>query len=377
MSSASKILGSRVQLFRKRSGLTQKDLAEQMGFTAAETVSQIERGDREVKAWELVQLANALSTEIDDLLRVEKPKAKPAVLWRESPEHQKAKKEAEFLKRCGDYAVLEELNEVKHNRQLPQMEIESNDLTWVTARAIANKVRRELDLGNRPARELEKTLQENYGVKVWYIELEEGSAASTIGAFGPAILMNLDEAPWRRNYNFAHELFHLITWKSFPPKMIAEQPGLWDKLEREANAFASYLLLPAEAVTVEFDSKVKDGKLAFSDLIGIARSFDVSTEALLYSLLNLRRLDKKTVDTLLKDELFRSLDKSTMAPCWWQPPQLPERYVRLAFVAYQKGKLAKARLAELLDTSLLDLSDTLQQYGLNDREGYDAEVRTA
>ncbi len=232
MSSASKILGSRVRLFRKRSGLTQKDLAEQMGFTAAETVSQIERGDREVKAWELVQLANALSTEIDDLLRAEKPKSKPAVLWRESPEHHKAKKEGEFLKRCEDYAVLEELNEVKNNRQLPQMEIESDDLTWETARALANKVRRELDLGNRPARELEKTLQENYGVKVWYFELEEGSAASTIGAFGPAILMNLYEAPWRRNYNFAHELFHIITWKSFPPKMIAEQPDLWDKLER-------------------------------------------------------------------------------------------------------------------------------------------------
>ena len=55
----------------------------------------------------------------------------------------------------------------------------------------------------------------------------------------------------------------------------------------------------------------------------------------------------------------------------------PERFVRLAFVAYKKGRLSKAKLAEMLDTSLIDLPKTLQEYGHKDREGYDAEVRVA
>ena len=55
----------------------------------------------------------------------------------------------------------------------------------------------------------------------------------------------------------------------------------------------------------------------------------------------------------------------------------PERFVKLAFVAYKKGRLSKAKLAEMLDTSLIDLPKTLQEYGHKDREGYDAEVRVA
>jgi SNF2 family DNA or RNA helicase len=108
-----------------------------------------------------------------------------------------------------------------------------------------------------------------------------------------------------------------------------------------------------------------------------ARKFDVSTEALLLRLLNLKLLNKNTVDNILKDQLFREIDKSTMAPRWWRPPEFPERFVRLAFVAYKKGRLSKAKLAEMLDTSLIDLPKTLQEYGHKDREGYDAEVRVA
>jgi hypothetical protein len=47
------------------------------------------------------------------------------------------------------------------------------------------------------------------------------------------------------------------------------------------------------------------------------------------------------------------------------------------FLAYKKGRLSKAKLAEMLDTSLIDLPKTLQEYGHKDREGYDAEVRVA
>jgi hypothetical protein len=207
--------------------------------------------------------------------------------------------------------------------------------------------------------------------------MEEGSAASTIGPFGPAILMNLNEAPWRRNYNFAHELFHLITWDSFPPDSIAKKPGVWDKLEKIANEFAACILLPSDVVTVEFEKNIINGKITYVDLIGIARNFNVSTIALLYRLLNLKRLDKKIVKSLLNNKLFKDMDRSAMSPHWWRPPKFPERFVRLAFVAYQKGRLSKAKLSEMLDTSLFDLTDILQEYGLYDREGYDAELRVA
>jgi hypothetical protein len=72
-------------------------------------------------------------------------------------------------------------------------------------------------------------------------------------------------------------------------------------------------------------------------------------------------------------------ERSTLAtaPRWWRPPKFSERFVRLAFVAYKKSRLSKAKLAEILDTSLIDLPKTLQEYGHKDREGYDAKVRIA
>ena len=48
---------------------------------------------------------------------------------------------------------------------------------------------------------------------------------------------------------------------------------------------------------------------------------------------------------------------ATVLP-WWQPLKFPKRFVRLAFVAYKKGRLSKGKLAEMLDTSLIDLSKT-------------------
>jgi len=372
-----KSLGDRIKTFRKRLNLTQKDLAVQMGFNSPETLSQIERGERELKAVELVQLAKFLSVNLNDLLSIESFHEKPVVLWRKSPETDREIKESKFIKHCEDYAMLEELSGSRTAEQFPQKRVGPDDISYEMARRLASEIRREFNLGDRPARELIKILEEGFGVKIWYFEMEEGSAASTIGPFGPAILMNLNEAPWRRNYNFAHEIFHLITWSSFPPSLIKKKPDLWDMLEKIANVFASCILLPSDVVTVEFEKNIDKKSITYIDLIGMARKFDVSTEALFFSLLNLKLLDKNTVDNILKNQLFREIDRSTMAPSWWRPPEFPERFVRLAFVAYKKGRLSKAKLAEMLDTSLIDLPKTLQEYGHKDREGYDAEVRVA
>jgi hypothetical protein len=118
-----------------------------------------------------------------------------------------------------------------------------------------------------------------------------------------------------------------------------------------------------------------DDQLEDIDLVNIARVFDVSTEALLYRLLNLHILDKESVDSVLEDETFRSIDRSTMAANWRTPPHFPERFVRLAFSAYQKGRLSRAKLANLLETSLLDLTDVLQEYGLDDRKSYQRKTK--
>lgn len=363
-----KVLGRRITQFRKNLNLTQAELAKKLGVSSAQIISQIEKGEREVKAWELVRLSQILFISLTELLTPAEGETHPAVLWRVLPSKARTIKEAKFFKRCKEYALLEDLSGTTRRAELPYKKVEPASLDFNTGEVLADEIRREFGLGDRPAASLEKTLEEQYGVKIWYEELDEGSAATTIGNFGPAILMNRKESPWRRNYNFAHELFHLITWHSIPARRLQNDTALWERIEKTANFFASCLLLPGDAVRMEVEARVVDGEIADVDLIEIARRFDVSTEALLWRLLNLRLFEKETVYNILDNEDFRKRDRATMPIRWWDPPALPERFVRLAFVAYQKGRLSRARLAGLLESTLPDVSATLRRYGLDDSE---------
>src|SRR5262249_7483813 len=52
--------------------------------------------------------------------------------------------------------------------------------------------------------------------------------------------------PGRRNFDLAHELFHILTWDAMPPEHVedsAEQSRI--RVEQLANNFASALLMPA------------------------------------------------------------------------------------------------------------------------------------
>jgi Zn-dependent peptidase ImmA (M78 family)/DNA-binding XRE family transcriptional regulator len=364
-----KVLGRRIRELRKKLDLKQEQLAAELGVGSPQIISQIEQGKREIKAWELAKLSRILYVSLTDLLATEGPEPQPSVLWRILPSAgQRPLKEAKFLNHCRDYALLEELSGTTRAREFPQRKVDATTIGFREAGNLADEIRREFALGEQPATSLEKTLQDQYGVKIWYEDLEGGSAAATLGDFGPAILMNRREAPWRRNYNFAHELFHLITWESIPAAPLQRDESLKDKIERIASSFASCLLLPADPVTREIEKRTDQNQIEYSDLIEIARSFDVSTQALIYRLQNLRLISKDTAEGILNDEDFRRLDRSTMAARWWDPPELPERFVRLAFVAYQKGRLSRARLAQLLETTLPDVTETLLRYDLDDRE---------
>jgi len=62
---------------------------------------------------------------------------------------------------------------------------------------------------------------------------------------------------------------------------------------------------------------------------------------------------------------------------WWDPPPLPERFVRLAFLAYKRGKLSRTRLAQYLNIGLPGLTARLAEYGLDEAANYSAALRIA
>lgn len=352
-------LGAAVRRARDRAGITQEDLATRAGFPNAQTVSDIERGLRDVKARELHKIAKILHTSYDVLLGV---RAEPVahVLWRRGTREASKATEALFLERASRYAVLEELCELPAPDPLPDFPFDPETARYSDVDVLANRVARTLDLGSRPATSLVKVLEERFRVKVFYADLlDEESAAAVRDVFGAAVLMNALQAPWRRNYNFAHELFHLVTWDAVARAWPGDgtEPAWAEQLERFANSFASHLLLPTDELSQQYRARCRDGRVDDADLVELAREFDVSTQALVYRLKFLRLLAADEADATLERASFRKLDRSTMAGRWDQPRTgLPDRYVRLAHLAYAKGRISIARLAEFLETSVSELA---------------------
>lgn len=348
------ILGLRIKEARKRLGMSQQELGELLEVEHAQIISQIESGERQVKAWELARLSSVLHTSIADLLK-EETLADPVVLWREQPDSNYQQIETEFVQQSHKYDFVEKLSGVRSKSQLRPANILGERLEYRDAAELANEAAKTLNLGRVPATSLTKVLEEDFGVKIFYRENLAGSAASAVGGFGLSILMNSSEAPWRRNYNFAHELFHLLTWEAMPPQRLRNEQGLKDKFEKLANYFASCLLLPAECVLTAVQAKLSEKQISFTDLIEIAREFDVSTEALLWRLVNLRQISPDEARRALADLNFRLLDRTTMAERWSKPNELSDRYVRLCFLCFQKEQISRAKLAELLGISLAEL----------------------
>jgi Zn-dependent peptidase ImmA (M78 family) len=201
-----------------------------------------------------------------------------------------------------------------------------------------------MQLGGRPASSLEEILQEDYGIKI-FCDSFDGTALCVSGKFGKAILLNRDNVKWRRNFSLAHELFHLLVENVYQNS---------EKEEKHAQIFASSLLLPNGSLIALIDAKTREGKVPVRDLITIAQEFHVSTEALLWRLCNLQRMTPEHVKALIASGSIRAFE-AIGARKNETPRDLPDRYIRLAYQAYGKGRIGTAKLAQFLETTSAEL----------------------
>lgn len=357
-------LGQRIKEERNRQELTQEELIKNAGLDwDRQILGQVETGVRELKAWELSKIANALNLSLASFFPQETPTtSQPVVLWREKPTNHK-QLEAEFIRMCKDYSFIENLNSINVDglRKLPRKQIDLENFQYSEAYTLAEEIRNELDLGNYPATSLIKVLEERYGIKFFFNELDgNGSAAASVSEYGLCVLISSSEPAWRQHFSLAHELFHIITWSEQLLNQVSSNQKLWDHNESLANAFAAGLLVPTEALHHEIRQLPK---LNDAGIVSIARQFGVSLEALLWRMANLSIIKKETAQKSLKNEQMKLLDRQSLVGVQ-VPLYLSNRFVRLAYVAYENGEISRGRLAKILNKPLADLSEFLNQFGL-------------
>lgn len=371
-----KTVGAAVLKLRKRFGWDQKELAKRAGFGHAQTVSEIERARRSLKASEVVRLAQVFHISMNDLLEGRVPIAGQFVLWREGDQSpDRIETEARFLERCRRFAFLEELSGAESGHNLPQFSMDLSSAPYELAEDLANDVRKTLQLGEVASPGLKENLESHWRIKVFEDLMRNGSGATTTGECGAAILENASEPPQRRAFSLAHELFHLLTWEELVRRPEDEVAKCGKHNERLANAFAAALLMPREVVLHKLNCHRIE---RFSDFLPIARSMSVSLPALLWRLVNLKKLDRDQVQEFLSV----SSEREATNPDWTPPTELdcplPERFVSLAYTAYMRGDISIGKLAELLETNVGMVEHRLDKYGLDiNADEFQAEVLPA
>jgi len=366
------VIARRIKEARELCSLTQQELALLMGWKSHASLVAIEKGEQEVKTWELLKFADIFKVPPESLYREESEvPPRPLILWRKKSGSGAAVLHEELLaiQHCRDYRLIERLVGVSPaaTKQLPREEcdIQSVEVDW--ANSLADKVHRELRLGDYPAELLAKCLEEDYGVLLMYRPLENGSAACCREDVGSAIVLNEKEVPWRQVFNLAHELFHLITWSSLLIEKIQQDEGLFNKNERLAEAFAAALLMPQQMI----DLDVRGQKLTYSLIVALARKYRVSAPAIVWRLRHLRFISSDAVKNVLSDKDFIQLNRSTFKEALETAPPVSNRFLRLAYLAYENGRLSKGRLAQMLGVNLRDVESYLSEKGLyltNDKE---------
>ncbi|HAL30352.1 MAG TPA: hypothetical protein DCP20_06515 [Coriobacteriia bacterium] len=357
-------IGGRISEARERLGMSQAELAERSGVGVRQTITEIEAGRRQVRASELVSLASALRTDFAWLLGSKEPRT-PCVLWRERADSA-AETEATFLNLYQRFHQVLTCCDQRPSDILPQFKEDPSSFTYEDATRLADTMSRTLSLGSRPASSLASVLESVYDVMIWYMPLgHDGSAASLRDSDGCAILINSNEAPWRRNFDLAHELFHLVTWNSFIAT-IQDDPEFAKIAETLANVFASSLLLPADELRLVLESRIANNSMEHADVVDVAREFGVSSSALLWRMRVLGYLSTTSVRQLLGDTEFKRVDRASISSQWQEPSPYPERYVRLAFNAFSRGRLSRSMLAQYLGTRMPGLDAVLADYGVTE-----------
>lgn len=367
-------IGQKIKETRLKLGLKQEEFAELLGFGwNRQTVGDIENAKRDVKAFELAKIAQVLHSDISHFIEIEEiVEVQPYILWREKPiDHLKL--EAFFIKKCRDFKLVEILNHIKLSdfRKLPNREMNLKGSGYDFAYNLAEEIRTELNLGDYPSSCLQKVLEERFGIKFLFEKLEgKGSAATSISDFGYSIIVNSAEPYWRQNYSIAHELFHLITWDQVLFEQIQNDKALHDKNEKMAESFAAGLLLPAESLKREIRLVTRDNVFQYSELVALARQFEVSLSAFVWRMVNIKLVTPEVAKNVLNDKTLLELDKKNKINVK-DEYLLSRRFIRLAYMSYIKGDISRSRLANMLTVPLGDLSMVLDQFGLTEMEDHE------
>jgi XRE family transcriptional regulator, fatty acid utilization regulator len=364
---ANTLIGQRLKALREEKSLSQDDLARLFGFKDRQTVSAIETGERRLSADELLLAVQKLGATLDYFTDPFRLVGEGSFNWRQTnvPPALLGAYERVTGQLIAAFRTLG--TEVGEN---PPLERRSLRLTKVSryedAEAAGERFAAEHGLGDAPAARLAEVMERDLDILVLMVTPNHAGVSGAACRLPDldVVLINRDEAPGRRHFDLAHELFHILTWEALPPVHIEEvtETGGANRVEQLANAFASALLMPLRVIEPAADWRVLQGNALIARLNAAADRLEVTATALLWRLVSVNLLDRAEARAVPAAAL--RFNGRPAKPPGKTPALFSRRFVEIVARAVDEGRVSTRKIASLLGLSVDDLGDLFAAHGV-------------
>lgn len=358
-------IGARIKSLREQRKLSQEDVAEKFGFNDRQTLSAIETGDRKVAADELLRAVQIFGVPIDYFTDPFLLAGEGRFSWRQTGvDGDRLRGYEESAGRLiAAFRTLARQTGHKPPLMRPALSL-SKQSSFDEATAAGERFAAEFDLGHVPARGLADAMAEKLGILVLMVDPIDGvSGAACRLPELDVVLINRNEITGRRHFDLAHELFHILTWEKMPPEHIEEAvPKRRNRVEQLADNFASALLMPG-AVLDRFGEwgSLTDEKLV-DRLNEVADELLVTSQALRWRLVGMKRLSHEQSDAISGDELRNN---GRRKPGKLEtPPLFSKPFVQIVAAALDEGQTSMRRIASILGLAIDDFADLFAAHGV-------------
>ncbi|MDE0096554.1 MAG: XRE family transcriptional regulator [Gammaproteobacteria bacterium] len=358
-----KIIGTRLRALRKKRGLSQEELSRLLGFKDRQTVSAIETGLRRMSAAELLLAMEKLTATLDDFTDPFRLDGEAQFSWRQTGVGKAELGEYEKTASCwiGAYRAL--ARQIGHPMPLMRQSLGLNSHSrFEDATDAGERFAADFEMGAVPARRLASVMQEQLGILVLMVDAYRGiSGAACRLPELDVVLIARGEVAGRRNFDLAHELFHILTWEAMPPEHVenALETG-GGRVEQLANNFAAAVLMP-EAALRPYDGWEKlDMDELIARLNAVADELEVTSSALRWRLVALRELSGRKARAIPETALrYNGRESRAEAPLLFSAS-----FLEVISQAIERGFLSVRRAASLTGLMIEDLEELISAHDI-------------
>jgi transcriptional regulator with XRE-family HTH domain len=358
------LIGARIKALREERGLSQEQLARRLGFNDRQTLSAIETGERRVSADELLVAVHELGASLDYFTDPFMLAGEGRFSWRQT--NVGAPRLSAYERIAGRWiAAFRAIGrEIGHEAPLLRRSLGlTRNQRFEDATSAGERFAIDFKLGDVPAAALAEGMERQLGVLVLMVDAFEGiSGAACRLPELDVVLINRHEVTGRRNFDLAHELFHILTWDAMPPEHAEEAVETSrNRVEQLANSFASGVLMPSKAL----DRFGTWTDLSVAKLIAklnvTADALAVTASALKWRLVSTDRLAIATARDV-PDAALRHNGRE--GPERNPPPLFSRPFIDVVGQGLAHGQLSTRRAAALLDVPMDEMSDLFRRHGL-------------